>query len=58
MKDLVKLLDPKYLEVKGLFTPRGGISIHPFATYSNGEEKYKELELHRQLKEFEKGFGD
>lgn len=56
MKDLVKLLQPKYLEVKGLFTPRGGIAIHPFATYSNGEEKYNQLELQRQLKEFETGF--
>ena len=27
MKDLVKLMDPKYIEVIGLFTPRGGISI-------------------------------
>lgn len=57
MKDLVKLLEPKYLEVKGLFTPRGGIAIHPFATYSNGEEIYNELELQRQLKELETGFG-
>ena len=24
MKDLVKLMEPKYLEVKGIFTPRGG----------------------------------
>ena len=31
MKDLVKLMEPKYLEVKGIFTPRGGISIYPFA---------------------------
>ena len=29
MKDLVKLMDPKYIEVIGLFTPRGGISIYP-----------------------------
>jgi len=33
MKDLVKLLEPKYLEVEGIFTPRGGISIYPFANY-------------------------
>ena len=32
MKDLVKLMDPKYIEVIGLFTPRGGISIYPYAT--------------------------
>ena len=33
MKDLVKLLEPKYIEVIGIFTPRGGISIYPFANY-------------------------
>ena len=31
MKDLVKLMNPKYLEVRGIFMPRGGISIIPFA---------------------------
>ncbi|MDE6698617.1 MAG: preQ(1) synthase [Lachnospiraceae bacterium] len=27
MKDLIKLMEPKYIEVWGKFTPRGGISI-------------------------------
>ena len=31
MKDLIRLMDPKYIEVTGLFTPRGGISIYPYA---------------------------
>ena len=31
-KDLVNLLDPRYLEVWGKFTPRGGISIDPTTT--------------------------
>ena len=31
MKDLVKLMDPKYIEVIGLFTPRGGISYEHLA---------------------------
>lgn len=56
MKDLVNLLQPKYLEVKGLFTPRGGIAIHPFATYSNSEEKFNEIEKLRQLDELKQGF--
>ncbi len=30
MKDLIKLMDPKYIEVTGIFTPRGGISIYPY----------------------------
>ena len=33
MKDLIKLMDPRYIEVTGFFTPRGGISIHPYANY-------------------------
>lgn len=32
--DLVRLLDPKYLEVEGIFTPRGGIAIYPFAVHA------------------------
>ena len=39
MKDLVKLMDPKYLEVIGLFNPRGGISIKPFANYGDNEHQ-------------------
>lgn len=46
-KDLVELMDPKYLEVVGLFYPRGNISIHPTFSYSNGEAKYEEIEKHR-----------
>lgn len=43
MEDLVELLAPKYIEVIGRFYPRGGISIHPVATYCK-EDKYKDLE--------------
>ena len=39
MKDLVKLMDPKYLEVTGIFTPRGGISIYPFAQYADADHQ-------------------
>jgi len=37
MKDLKRLMEPKYIEVKGIFTPRGGIAIYPFANYGNDE---------------------
>lgn len=37
MKDLIKLMDPKYIEVTGLFTPRGGISIYPFANHGDAD---------------------
>ena len=43
MKDLVKLMQPKYLEVKGIFTPRGGISIYPFANYGEKGTKYEKI---------------
>lgn len=35
--DLVKIMKPKYIEVVGEFTPRGGIAIYPFASESNKE---------------------
>ncbi len=39
MNDLVKLMDPRYLEVIGNFTPRGGIAIFPFANYGDAEHQ-------------------
>ena len=36
MKDLIKLMEPKYIEVWGKFTPRGGISIDPYCNYEIG----------------------
>ena len=47
MKDLVKLMEPKYLEVKGIFTPRGGISIYPFANYGQPGTKYEKIAENR-----------
>ena len=51
MKDLQRLMDPKYIEVKGYFMPRGGISIHPFANC--GDENHQELCKKRQLSAFD-----
>ncbi|MGZ3788004.1 MAG: preQ(1) synthase [Bacteriovorax sp.] len=45
--DLVRLMDPHYLEVIGEFTPRGGIAIFPFASYSSNDKKFKELKESR-----------
>lgn len=39
-KDLIKLMDPKYLEVRGIFSPRGGISIFPFVNYTAPDCEY------------------
>ena len=43
MKDLIKLMDPKYIEVTGFFVPRGGISIHPYANYGRPGTKWEQL---------------
>jgi 7-cyano-7-deazaguanine reductase len=45
--DLENLLNPKYLEVIGEFTPRGGIAIFPFSSCHNSEEKYQQIYLNR-----------
>lgn len=47
MKDLVRLMQPKYIEVTGLFTPRGGISIHPYCNYGMPGTEYEELARYR-----------
>lgn len=43
MNDLIKLLDPKYIEVWGKFLPRGGISIDPYVNYGRKDSKYEEM---------------
>ena len=52
MKDLVRLMDPKYLEVIGLFKPRGGISIKPFANY--GDAEHQDMVRERLLRHCER----
>jgi 7-cyano-7-deazaguanine reductase len=47
MKDLIKLMDPKYIEVTGFFTPRGGISIYPYANYGRKGSEWEELAKYR-----------
>jgi 7-cyano-7-deazaguanine reductase len=50
MKDLIALMDPKYIEVTGLFTPRGGISIYPYCNYGRVATKYAALAEERLFK--------
>lgn len=45
--DLVNLMRPRYLEVVGIFTPRGGISIYPYANYA--DEQHSEIKMQRLL---------
>jgi 7-cyano-7-deazaguanine reductase len=49
MKDLIALMNPKYIEVTGIFTPRGGISIHPFANWGQPGTKFEDMAYHRLL---------
>jgi 7-cyano-7-deazaguanine reductase len=41
--DLTKLLKPKYLEVIGEFTPRGGVCIYPYSSTANSSKKFQNL---------------
>ena len=49
MKDLIKLMNPKYIEVWGKFTPRGGISIDPYCNYGRKGTKFEEMAMHRLM---------
>ena len=39
MKDLIALMKPRYIEVAGLFNPRGGISIRPFSQWADADHQ-------------------
>ena len=47
MEDLVKLLNPRYLEVYGDFHSRGGVSILPFCVYADAD--HQDMKKSRQL---------
>ena len=47
MNDLIRLMDPRYIEVVGLFVPRGGISIHPYVNYGRPGTRYEQLAAKR-----------
>ena len=47
MKDLIKLMDPKYIEVWGKFTPRGGISIDPYTNYGKPGTMWEQVATDR-----------
>jgi len=49
MKDLINLLAPKYIEVTGIFNPRGGISIHPYCNFGRPDTPYAVMAAERLL---------
>ena len=49
MNDLIKLIDPRYIEIWGKFTPRGGLSIDPYCNYGKPDTKYERMAEHRLM---------
>ena len=49
MKDLLKLLSPRYIEVWGKFFPRGGLSIDPYCNYGIPGTEWKDFARYRLL---------
>ena len=48
-KDLIDLLQPRYLKVWGKFTPRGGLSIDPYFNYGKPGTKYEKMADYRLI---------
>ena len=48
MNDLIKLMDPRYIEY-GEITPRGGISIDPYCNYGRPGTKYEQMADYRMM---------
>lgn len=60
LDDLVACMDPKYIEVRGMFYPRGGISIYPFANWARPGSGYEKVASERrfaQLSDLDSGDG-
>jgi len=49
MKDLILLMDPRYIEVWGKFTPRGGISIDPWCNYGKPNTRFVAMAEYRLM---------
>ena len=49
MKDLCRLLEPKYIEVWGKFLPRGGLSIDPYCNFGKPGTRWEKAAADRLL---------
>ena len=49
MKDMIALMQPKYIEVWGKFLPRGGLSIDPYCNYGKPGTKYEQMAEYRMM---------
>lgn len=50
MKDLRAVMDPRYIEVFGDFTPRGGIAIKPFTAWGR-DVRWHEYAIERAMQD-------
>ena len=57
LDDLVSLMEPRYIEVTGLFVPRGGISIYPYANYGKPGTRFERMATLR-LETYKGGAGE
>lgn len=55
MNDLIALLAPNYIEVLGDFTPRGGISIHPWVNMGKNGSRWEAFAEARRLNFLQRG---
>ncbi len=49
LNDLVELMNPRYIEVRGKFTPRDGISIDSYTNYGRSGTKYEKMAEYRMM---------
>lgn len=49
MKDLIKAMEPKYIEITGKFLPRGGLSIDPYCNYGKPGTKWENVAWDRMV---------
>lgn len=49
MNDLIKILEPRYIEVLGKFLPRGGISIDPWCNYGKPGTDFEKMREYRMM---------
>ena len=47
MNDLIRLMEPAYIEVWGKFLPRGGISIDPYCNYGRPGTRWEQVAWER-----------
>ncbi|MCL2588105.1 MAG: preQ(1) synthase [Oscillospiraceae bacterium] len=47
LKDLRELMNPRFIEVQGKFTPRGGISIDPYTCWGKPGTKFEIMANYR-----------